>query len=278
MIYKIPLNDDVIVAISRLVDDSQTDRRNPSHSDIDFQIQRFNLQKGDPKANGHNVGKAKRVRSVLSWALEYDSNSGEELITALLNLVKGLGGFRETSSNYVGKESIRNLHAILKGYSLHLDKEGNLSNLILDNLSELEMEEALWNYVRRAKKGEDDAALLTGTSKDLLEAVAAHVLVKLWGSYPQTVNFPTLLGQAFVALGLTTSLDGTVSNSPADMAKRKMEVKLYELGCSINMLRNKAGTGHGRPFFPEISDDEAKLAIESMAVISEYLLRQLKKN
>ena len=33
-----PLTDAIVVALARLVDDSQTEKREPSHSDIEFQI------------------------------------------------------------------------------------------------------------------------------------------------------------------------------------------------------------------------------------------------
>jgi hypothetical protein len=61
-------------------------------------------------------------------------------------------------------------------------------------------------YIRRAKRGSTDAALLIGTGKDLLEAVSVHILQQRYG-YSFTSNFPTLLGQVFVALGLATPLD-----------------------------------------------------------------------
>jgi hypothetical protein len=277
MVTKIILTDEIIISVSKLIDDSMKTRREPSHSDLEFQIKKQGLEQGDPKAQGQTVGKAKRVRYVLNWALEYDSDAGEKLLVALINVVRGVGGFRKGSSNYVGEEPLVNLQHALKSNGYHLDDTGNLGHLILDNLTEFEMEKALWNYVLRAKKGQEDAALLAGTSKDLLEAVAAHILVKLWGTYPETANFPTLLGQAFVALGLKTSLEEIEQETPVKKAKMKMEISLYQLGCSINMLRNKTGTGHGRPFVPEISNEEACLAIESMAVISEYLLNNLKK-
>jgi len=278
VVTKINLTEDIIVAVSKLIDDSMSNRRDPSHSDLEFQIKKYGLEQGDPKAQGQTVGKAKRVRYVLNWALEFNIDSGEKLLVALLNLVRGVGGFRKGSSNYVGEEEIINLQQILKNSGYYLDDTGNIGHLILDNLTEFEMEEALWNYVRRAKKGQEDAALLTGTSKDLLEAVAAHVLVKLWGTYPQTVNFPTLLGQAFVALGLKTSLEEIDQANPVKKAKIKMETSLYQLGCSINLLRNKTGTGHGRPFVPEIPYEDARLAIEGMAIISEYLLNKIKND
>ena len=58
--------------------------------------------------------------------------------------------------------------------------------------------------MRREKRGAENAALVTGTGKDLLEATAAHILVERWGAYSSSANFPTLLGQAFVALGFAT--------------------------------------------------------------------------
>jgi hypothetical protein len=60
-----PLNDTIIVAVSRLVDDAQAETREPSHSDIEYEIKRANLLLGDPKAQGQLVGKAKRVRATL---------------------------------------------------------------------------------------------------------------------------------------------------------------------------------------------------------------------
>lgn len=73
-------------------------------------------------------------------------------MVALLNLVRGVGGFRKGSSNYVGEEEIINLQQILKNSGYYLDDTGNIGHLILDNITEFEMEEALWNYVRRAKR------------------------------------------------------------------------------------------------------------------------------
>jgi hypothetical protein len=268
-----PLNDEIIIAVSRLVDDAQQVTREPSHSEIEFQIHRFNLQKGDPKFNGQTVGKAKRVRSVLSWAIENDNESGEKFVASLIALIKTIGGFRNTSPNYVGNEAILNAQVASKGEGYELNNDGELRALVLDNLSELEMEEALNAYIRRAKRGSEDAALLAGTGKDLLEAVAGYIHTKKWGDYPHTANFPTLLGQTFISLGLATShpdIDATKKT------KQRFEISLYELACSINTLRNKEGTGHGRPFLPTITKSEAKVAIESMGVIAEFLMNKLK--
>lgn len=62
-----PITDSVIIAFARLVDDAQSETREPSHSDLEFQINRARLTAGDPKAQGQLVGKAKRIRA--EWML-----------------------------------------------------------------------------------------------------------------------------------------------------------------------------------------------------------------
>jgi len=114
--------------------------------------------------------------------------------------------------------------------------------------------------------------LVTGTDKDLLEATAAHVLQEVWGRYSTSDNFPTLLGQAFAALGLCTSQEPP---KPKEPHQRRMERALFDLACSVNTLRNKQGTGHGRPFLPAVTPQQAKTAVESMGIVAEYLLTTL---
>ncbi|MFW6311905.1 MAG: abortive infection family protein [Nanoarchaeota archaeon] len=269
-----PLTDLIIYAVARLVNDAQVKTREPSHSDIEFQIKRVGLIDADPNKKGKPVGKAKRVRAVLSWALENNITAGEKLVSNLLSLLRSLGGFREASSNYVGKEEIENAKNAFKTEGYNLTSDGELRPFILDNLSTKEMKEALKAYIRRAKRGVEDAALLTGTSKDLLEAVAKFVISEKWGDKPKRVNFPTLLGQAFTALEIATPQNKV---KPGEPAQKRLERSLYELGCAVNTLRNKEGIGHGRIFLPNVSEDEARLAIESIGIISEFLLSKLEE-
>lgn len=269
---KIPYNDEIVFAISNLIDDAQVETRKPSHSDLSNIILRNKLDKGDPRLNGqnNNVGKAKRITSVLNWSLEFNQEAGESFLSSLFSLVRACGGFRENSTNFVGIEHIKNLQNACKSEGVILSNDGTITPIILDNLNEFEMEEVLLNYVKRAKKGVSDAALLTGTSKDLLEAVAAHVILRIQGEYKQN-NFPTLLGLAFHLLGLSTS-----ETNEENKVTARFEISMYDLGCSVNNLRNKQGTGHGRPFIPAVTQIEAKAAVESMGVVSEYLLSKLK--
>lgn len=267
------LTDTVIVAVSRLVDDAQSERRDPSHSDIEFEIQQAGLQQGDPKTQGQSVGKAKRVRSTLSWALEHAPDRGEALVAKLVSHIRACGGFRPESPNYVGPDVVENAQTAFKtdGYDLSLD--GELRPVILDNLSGAMMTDALLEYVRRARRGIEDAALVTGTGKDLLEATAKHVLIEQYGTC-STRDFPTLLGQAFDAVGLATPVHRA---EQGEAAQKRFERALYEMGCAINHLRNKEGTGHGRPWLPSVTDAEARIAVEIMGAIAKRLLDGLQK-
>ena len=266
-----PLNDAIIVAIAKLVDDAQTERRrDPSHSELEFHIERAGLTDGDPKSQGQTVGKAKRVRSTLSWALEHNYEAGGELVISLLNSIRGLGGFRIESPNYVGKDAIENAIKVFEAEGYELSLDGELRPKLLDNLSGKDLTQALDAYIRRAKKGAEDAALVTGTGKDLLEAVAAHILQERYGEYASGSNFPTLLGQAFTTLNLATPQTPTEIGEPP---QRRIERAMYNLACGINQLRNKQGTGHGRPWLPSITDTEARTSTELMGMIAEYLLQ-----
>jgi hypothetical protein len=275
MVKKAPLTDEIVFALAKLVDDAQQTNREPSHSEIDYQINRFNLKNGDPRSQGQTVGKTKRVRAVLNWAMENDLENGEKFVAAFMALLKASGGFRETSRNYVGKEAIINAQLAFKSEGYVLGSDGDLRAIVLDNLNDIEKEEALRAYITRAKKGVEDAALLAGTGKDLLEAVCGFILTKLWGNYPHTSNFPTLLGQTFTALNLV--FDKTKINPSGRQSQQRFEASLYELGCSLNNLRNKEGTGHGRPFLTSITDSEAKAAVESMGMISAFLMNKWKQ-
>ena len=269
---RIPVNDTIVVALARLVDDAQTSSREPSHSDIEFHIQKAKLTNADPNKDGSPVGKAKRVRAVLNWALENDYEKAEIFAAGMISIIRGCGGFRDSSQNYVGIDPISDLISALKPEGIVLGYDGSLAPVALEQLSGRELTEALRTYVNRAKKGYEDAALVVGTSKDLMEAVAAHVVHELWGHYPSTANFPTLLGQAYIALGMSNPAEPI----PQGAHQRfRFERALYETACSINNLRNKQGTGHGRPWLPDLRSSETTASVEMIGVISEFLLDTL---
>jgi len=266
-----PLTDAVIAAVAHLVDDSQssTGSRQPSHSEIEDQFRRTGLKQADPNLLGRPIGKAKRVGGVLHWAIENDVEKGERLVHLLVALVRGVGGFREGASNFVGVEAIQDLREAFATEGFNLSETGELLPIVLDTLVGQELTEARKAYVRRARRGALDAALITGTGEDLVEATAAHVLVQRFGNYSHNANFPTLLGQAFVAAGLCAMKKSSLS------AQEQMDLALYDLACAVNRLRNREGSGHGRPFVVTVTAAQARTAVQSMGLVAARLLDAL---
>jgi hypothetical protein len=267
-----PLTDVVIAALARLVDDSQspTGNRQPSHSEIEDQFRRADLLDADPsRTAGRPVGKSKRVRGILHWAIENDIEKGQRLVYYLVALVRGVGGFREGSANFVGLEPIQDLKEAFASEGFQLSETGELMPVVLDSLHGRGLTDALKAYVRRARRGVLDAALITGTGKDLVEAVAAHVLVERYGNYSASDTFPTLLGQAFIAVGLCAVKKTTPT------PQEQMDLALYDLACAVNRLRNRQGTGHGRPFVLTVTPIEARAAVQSMGLVAARMLDSL---
>lgn len=269
-----PLNDAIAFALALMVDDAQKDRRDPSHSDIEFCITKWKLTQGDPKTQGQTVGKAKRVRAVSTWAIDHSFENGCGFVGQLIAMVQSHGGFRIGSPYYVGEEAIASLRDAMAAEGFVLSSDGALRPTALDSLSGIELTDALEAYVRRAQRGSEDAALVVGTGKDLLEAIAAHIQQECWGQKPAQANFPMLLGQAFVALDLKTPADTPVNGGPP---QHRLQRALYDAACAVNTLRNKQGTGHGRPWLPTVTVAEARHATQVMGVVGDLLMRTLKQ-
>jgi hypothetical protein len=267
------LTDEVIGAIAHFFDGGA----GPSHDELDRMIRRAGLEAADPRSgpDGATIGKTKRVREVLSFALDRNRDAGEKLIRFLLGSMKAAGSFRPGAPSFAGEQSIKAAREAFRSAGFELDPEGNLRASTLDNLSGPELTDAIRAYVRRAQVGSEDAALLVGTGKDLLEATARHALVVRTGSYPSGGHFPTTLYQAFDRLALAVPPSGMVEKLDSDPV-RAMDQCLWLLGVTVNRLRNAEGSGHGRPFPPTVTDEQARRAIQSMGLVSQLLLDALK--
>lgn len=270
------LNDSIIHAVARLVDDAG-EPREPSHSDIEAIARRQGLIEGDPHQDpAVRVGKQKRVRHMLHWAMDNDPGAGEDFVGALISTVRGCGGFRLESPNYCGQDAIETCVQSFGTEPVELTTDGQLRQRNLEGLAGRELTDALRSYVLRAQRGHADSVLVSGTDKDLLEATAAHVLSERYGSYSVQSNFPTLLGQAFLSLGLHAQRP-TPDPGGVEGAVGALNVALYELGCAVNRLRNQAGGGHGRPFLPALTSAQVRSATEATGLVAGALLDALEE-
>ncbi len=268
------LNDEIVSVLARFFEGG----RGPSHDELTRAFRRFKLDSADPLSDGADpVGKMKRVRDVLSFAIDSQPANGEELAKTLLASAKARGAFRPASNEFLGEDLIRSAQSAFAAEGLTLDSDGTLYPTRLEALDGLALTEALRNYVRRAQGGSRDAALLVGTSKDLLEATARHVLVEMTGDYPQSSNFPMTLYLAFDRLGLQPPSPKVADSLDPDPWVAVTQA-CYLLGGAVNRLRNHEGTGHGRPFPPSVTETESEIAIQAMGLVSQLLLVGLERS
>jgi hypothetical protein len=80
---------------------------------------------------------------------------------------------------------------------------------------------------------------------------------------------------AFVAMDLATPQHPI---QPGEPPQRKAERGMFQLAVGVNAMRNKLGTGHGRPWVSAITDTEAKAAIQFMGTIAEWMLHAHDRN
>ncbi len=266
-----PFNRAIASAVAELVD-----AQSPlSHDQLDRLFAASPLRGADPAARGQStIGKVKRARAVLSAAVTTDPVAGSKLAAELLAMLGTSGWLDPDEESSAGTERIRHLQTAYGAEGWQVSEDGALVPRVVDGLAGAELDAALGQILRRARQGALDAALVTGSGKDLLEAVARQVLVKHTGAYPQHGNFPATLYQAFDRLSLPTPPQqemATFRSALESDARGRFVQVLFLLGCTINELRNQQGVGHGRPFPPSVTDAEAKAAIQGMALIAEFL-------
>ncbi|MDE3103267.1 MAG: abortive infection family protein [Chloroflexota bacterium] len=252
------------------------DQGGPSHDEIDRLIRRAGfdpLVVGARRVDGDSVGKMKRLRDAFGHALDHASDKGWQLCLTFMAAVKAAGRFRVGTEEYVGEHVISAARDAFSSVGYELDVEGNLRPRLIEDLGSLEAHAVLLTYVRRAQRGASDAAHVTGTSKDLLEATARHVLLQRLSDYRPKDDFPTTLFNAFYQLELKPAPE-LLSKLSGD-SHEAVEQCLYLLANAVNRLRNAEGTGHGRPTPPRLSDDEARLTVQAMGLISQFLLNKL---
>jgi hypothetical protein len=268
------LTEALVQAVARLVDDAGVTRA-PSHYDLETIFRRSGVLEFDPHrvSSAVKIGKHKRVREVLSGALDNGSDAGAKCVEMLIGNLRGHGGFIPGADNYCGDAAIAACIAAFNTEPVELTRDGQLRPRSLEGLTGRHLTDAIRSYVERARRGYSDSVLVAGTNKDLIEAVAGHVITEIFNSEPSG-DFSTMLGQAFTALGLA-AMTPKQEQGGLPGARDAMSVALYQLAIAVNRLRNKAGSGHGRPFLTDLTAAEVRAATEATGLVAGRLLDAL---
>jgi hypothetical protein len=264
------LTDEIALAMAEFFD-----QIGPSHDVITTLVRRSGLASFDPVGQSDDlVGKKRRLRVILTRSCVEDTHAGDQLVRALLEALRSHGSFVPDSRDFPGANKLHALQEAFRVAGYQLESDGQLLPLTFDALEGARLTEALEAYVRRALRGGDDDELVVGTSKDLIEAVARHVLVEKTGAYPATGSFEATIWQAYDRLGLTPPPRAMIQGLDPDPA-RALEQSLLLVAIAENRLRNQMGTGHGRPGPATASPQRARLVSQCSGVVSRLILDKL---
>lgn len=215
--------------------------------------------------------KEARILSAFSTARRRLAN-GRKLLEGLLGELRVHGALVGDGGTQSGDE--QTLRRALTRHGWYLTADGMLrasAGIDLETFGR----EALEENVDRLRRSTADPALLIGTAKDLLEAVAKFVLEE-HGMMPQKANFNHLWYLARERLGiLPQQVD---PNLPGHEALRKIHGSTWTIAEQVNELRNLQGTGHGRTMPAGVSEDLALLVIREACSVAEYMLNLLERS
>lgn len=122
----------------------------------------------------------------------------------------------------------------------------------------------------RAATASGDLASMIGHAKDLMEAASKIVLVERSVSFGDQTKAPEIMTKALKALDLPPRL----ADSGDDELNRIVD-GLWRAGKAVFDLRNRVGTGHGRPSTPGITSDLALLAVRASEAWVEWAMERL---
>lgn len=222
----------------------------------------------NPVMQGPN--KETRVQLVISAACRRPGR-GRELVEALLARLRASGAF---SSNRYGYDPdvVRVAKRAFARAGWQLDDDGLLSPAGPIDVS-TGGRQALNDQIERLKRATDDPALLIGTSKDLLEAVAKFVLEEFQITPRANASFADVWYAARGRLGLLP--ERVPNDTPGAQQIRTILQSSWRIAEQVNELRAVQGTGHGRTLPSAMTAEMALLVVREACSVAELMLTTL---
>lgn len=136
----------------------------------------------------------------------------------------------------------------------------------------------LTEYMDRIRNSlPDDLSLAIGTTKELLEATMKTILGRLGHKVPANIKFQELSNDCFSKLGLGYT---SPPDSEDEKHLRAIVHSAKEMIITVNKLRNRVGTGHGRAAGDnlKITATDASLVASTGMILCAWLLRRHDSN
>lgn len=243
----------------------------PTHSALTGVFQGSGYADADPYNPAlQQPSKETRVQRVISAASRRPQRA-RELVDALLARLRAGGCFTDGAYTH-DPQLVRAAQRAFSRAGWQLSDDGVLSIAGVVDLS-TGGREALDDQLERLRRAVDDPALLLGTAKDLLEAIAKFVLEEFGVSISSRVDFGELWYLARERLGvLPQQVDGGALGGHQIKAILQSSWKIAE---QVNELRGLQGTGHGRTLPTGVSPEMALLVVREACSVGEFMLTTL---
>ena len=261
-----PLTDDVAAAVAAFFHGGD----GPKHSAISRVLTSAGYGDGyEYTPDGSGPNKEERVLRAFAYALRAPGN-GRRLVDGLLSALRHerLIGVAQSERS----DDEERLRQALARSGWYLDDDG-----VLHAFAGIDVDsggrEALDEQLTRLRASTADPALLIGTAKDLLEAVAKFVLEETGMEVPSSIAFDQLWHIARERLGVLP--DRVDPSLPGYKAIQAIHQSSWTIARNVNDLRNLQGTGHGRTLPTGVSEDLGLLVVREACSVAEYMLRLL---
>jgi hypothetical protein len=133
-----------------------------------------------------------------------------------------------------------------------------------------------WEAIKEAEdrllgaKATSDAALVVGSAKELCEAIAKVVIAERGEVPASAADLPQVITTAHKLLEYQPG-EGLATDPEA----RKIAQGLKSIVLGLGEMRNRHGTGHGRPAPSGVTDEHAALSFDASLAWSGWALRRL---
>lgn len=243
----------------------------PRHTDLTAVFMRTGFGDADPYVEAEGTpNKETRVRTVIAYAGRRPSKA-RDLMDGLVAEMHATGCFTDGSPSHDGAR-VANLRRALGRVGWQLSDDGVLVPTGVIDIA-TGGRAALDDQVARLRRATDDPALLIGTAKDLLEAIAKFVLEELDFAYRPGADFGELWYLARERLGIHPK-DIDVA-APGGSQMRAIVQSAWTIADSVNELRAAQGTGHGRTLPTGVSASAALFVVREAGSVAEFTLNEL---
>lgn len=257
-----PINGEVVAALTVFVRGGS----GPFHSSLTSAFLAAGIVGLTPYSSGSldSLNKVDRITEAARKVWQQPTR-GRRLVEEILSIYRVAGIFGDPNLQM----EVASLRSALLQRGWALDTDGRL-----DRLGDIDLEvgdrQALNDQLNRLRRNTEDAGLLLGTAKELLESVGKFVQEENGRLPDRRIDMPEVMTVSMELLGIMpVQVDASTEGGKQ---LRKVYQAVRTVVDAINELRNDHGTGHGRTLPSGVSVEAARFMIRQATMVAEMML------